>query len=603
MRDGAGTGQGKGPPATNAHGVDTSKTLVQGHDQPTAAQSPIRVRDERPHRQGELLLERYRLLEQLGAGGFGTVWHAHDELLDRPVALKRIPLPSEEDRERATREALATARLAHPAIVALYEASATREAFYLISELVQGDTLAALIAADALSDEEVLEIGLALCAALTHAHARGVIHRDVKPHNVLVPSQQDEEQAPPAGSGSCAAAKLADFGGARVAGDEALTRAGDVFGTLAYMAPEQSEGLEVGVEADLYSLALVLYEALTGVNPVRGVTPAATARRIGSPIERLERRRRDLPRELTRALDTALDPDPLRRGALADLQATLELALETGLKRRLLPRPARAREPWRAEPRRPEPGLDETEHEGHELDGLEDDAGEHDVELARRRRISLPRIVWLGALAAVAAWEASAGRAGVSVVVLAAGAPLLALPRRSGPGWLLAGLAPVLGLAGLAEAFPALAGQRLHWRPRAALAALGFWWLALAEPLLARRLWLGSPRGVPPRAVWEGSAQKAATHVLASTVTVELLLGTVVWALAATILPWVVRGRHAALDLVAALVWTVALIASTPMLERALLGHSAQTSPHGALLGGVLGCVIAVCARALRGPV
>ena len=101
-------------------------------------------------RRGELLLGRYLLRERLGAGGFGTVWRAHDEQLDRAVAVKRIALPSEEDRERATREAHATARLAHPAIVALYEASADEDAFYLISELVDGATLAELISEDQL---------------------------------------------------------------------------------------------------------------------------------------------------------------------------------------------------------------------------------------------------------------------------------------------------------------------------------------------------------------------------------------------------------------------------------------------------------------------
>ncbi len=209
--------------------------------------------------------------------------------------------------------------------MALYEARADGDAFYLISELVQGDTLALLIDEDELCDEEVLEIGVALCDALAHAHARGVVHRDVKPHNVLVP----HDESPSAGS-AATAAKLADFGGATLAGDESLTRSGDVFGTLAYMAPEQSDGEEVGPEADLYSLGLVLYEAFSGVNPVRGRTPAATARRIGSPIEPLARRRRDLPRQLTRALDTAMAGDPQRRGSLDDLRQALVGALERG---------------------------------------------------------------------------------------------------------------------------------------------------------------------------------------------------------------------------------------------------------------------------------
>src|SRR5213078_2157185 len=114
--------------------------------------------------------------------------------------------------------------------------------------------------------------GAALCEALAHAHARGVVHRDVKPANVLVPEAGEE-------GGS--AAKLTDFGIARVVGDDALTRTGDVLGTLAYMAPEQAEGRGPTPASDLYALGLVLYEGLAGVNPLRGATPAETARRIG----------------------------------------------------------------------------------------------------------------------------------------------------------------------------------------------------------------------------------------------------------------------------------------------------------------------------------
>jgi hypothetical protein len=583
--------------------VDSSKTLVQGLDGrrsavPAGPRLPaddpaIHVSDERLKRTGGLLLGRYRLIERLGAGGFGTVWRAHDEQLDRMVALKRIPLPSEEDRERATREALATARLGHPAIVALYEASADEDAFYLISELIEGDTLALLIAEDQLSDEDVLEIGVALCAALQHAHERGVIHRDVKPHNVLIPSYA-VERTPARGSASPPAAKLADFGGARLAGDDALTRTGDVLGTLAYMAPEQCDGEQAGATADLYSLALVLYEALSGVNPVRGRTAAATARRIGAPIEPLERRRRDLPRELTRALDAALDPDPDHRGTLADLHDALDETLDCGLKRGLLaPRPMRF--PSRA-PVQPHATVDRhTRATGQSDTGIAD--------LPVRRHVAIPRLVWIGCLLAAAIWQAAAGRVGVSLLLLAAGAPLLVMPRRSGIGWLAAALVPVLGLAGLAGCFPALAAGRAGWRARAGLAALGFWWLALAESLVGKRLWLGPPAGLPPRVVWESSLGAAATHVIAATFTRELLLGAAVWALAAAILPWIVRGRSAALDVLAVVAWAVALLAATPLLDRALLSHANYPSPRGALLGTALGCALAVCARALRGPI
>ena len=589
----------------------------------TLIQDRIRASDERVERRGERLLGRYHLRERLGAGGFGVVWRAHDGLLDREVALKRIPLPCESDRERATREALATARLAHPAIVALYEACADDGAFYLISELVEGDTLDELIAQDALSDEEILEIGATLSGALRHAHGRGVIHRDVKPGNVLVPDEEDSTST--RGLPGCVA-KLADFGGAMLAGEEALTRAGDVLGTLAYMAPEQSEGREVGVEADLYSLALVVYEALSGINPVRGRTPAATAKRIGAPIEPLERRRRDLPRGLTRAIDTALSPSPDRRGTLEQLQAAFEDALHRGPRRRPMdlggdrrsdelhrpdehrPRDEHRRpdeHDWPDSPHQPDERGRRDEHgapEEHRY--LEEDHRPLDAPepQPRSRRIALPRLVWIGCVLAVAMWQAVVGRPGLSLLLLAAAAPLVLLGRRAGLGWLAAALAPALGLAGLAGAFPAVAGQRRSWRARAALAALGFWWLALAEPLLARRLWEGPPAGVPSRAVWEGSLGHAARDVLGPTLTFGLLVGAAIWAAASVILPWIVRGRSAALDVLAAVAWMVALLAAPGLLESALAVPAAGTTPHGALLGAAFGCAVAICARALRGP-
>src|SRR5437879_6439880 len=157
------------------------------------------ARLEAPSAAGSLVLGRYSLCERLGAGGFGVVWRARDELLGREVALKRISLP-DGDSERASREALAAARLGHPAIVALYEACAASDAFYIISELVRGETLARLIATRALDDARVLGIGIALVDALAHAHARGVIHRDVKPQNVLVPFEPQGPASAPRSS-------------------------------------------------------------------------------------------------------------------------------------------------------------------------------------------------------------------------------------------------------------------------------------------------------------------------------------------------------------------------------------------------------------------
>jgi hypothetical protein len=548
-----------------------------------------------------LVLGRYQLLERLGSGGFGVVWSAHDELLGRDVAVKRIWLGPDGDRERATREAQATARLAHPAIVALHEACVVEGAFYLISELVHGQTLAQLIARNELADEEAIEIGLALTGALTHAHARGVIHRDIKPQNVLVPDRPRSAEE---------AAKLTDFGGASLVGEDALTRTGDVLGTLAYMAPEQSEGGSVGVEADLYALALVLYEALSGVNPVRGPTPAATARRIGRPLAELSRARRDLPRALTDALDGALAPVAEDRGSLEHLQLVLEDAVEQGLAPRrrrpsrvpeptleggqTLRRPLRARLPVSAPP---PAELGEVPQPPVVAEAPE-----------RSQRLTLPRAVWIAGALLLVGWQVAVGRPGVGLLILAALAPLIVAPSeprtaRVGAGWLMCLLAPVLGLAGLAGAFPAVAGQASRWRERLVHGALGYWWLILAEPLLGRRLWLGDPASHPARGVWEGSISITAVHVILPLLALGSLLGALLWGCGAVLLPLLVRGRSAVLDMLAAVVWTGALAAATPSLVSGLAASGAPPTPRGLILGAVLAGLLAVAARALRGPV
>jgi eukaryotic-like serine/threonine-protein kinase len=615
-------------------------------------ESPTLAHPRRPHardaawgepRPDALALGRYRLRERLGAGGFGVVWRAHDEVLRREVAVKRIPLAPGEDGERATREALASARLAHPAIVALYEACPAEDAFYLISELVDGDTLAQLIAEDELADSQVLQIGVALCSALEHAHERGVIHRDVKPQNVLVPHGGDVPA--PISEAFGGVAKLTDFGGALLSGSDALTRTGDVLGTLAYMAPEQSEGRDASEAADLYSLALVLYEALSGVNPVRGATPAETVRRIGRPVRPLARVRRNVPHELARTIDRALVRSPGARGSLDELRVALEQALEDGPR---LPVRARGRggdarggalgtrnaeEPTEVAGAEYDQQHEQTFNDGRtrKLDrigrgpvvlppgeaGERDDAHLQELQAIaqaagepaqRTPRRGLPRAVWLVAALALAVWQTAAGRPGVGLLALAALLPVVLLPigrrdRAGTGGWLTCALAPILGVIGLAGAFPAIAGQAPRWRMRAALGALGYWWLALAEPLLARHLWLGTAAGTPPRTVWEGSLSSTAVHVIGPMLSTGLLLGAALWAGGAVLLPLLVRGRNAALDVAAAVVWAAALAAAAPLLDAGLVAQSAHATPRGAIVAAVLGAALAVAARALRGPV
>jgi eukaryotic-like serine/threonine-protein kinase len=264
---------------------------------------------------GSLVLNRFLIERRIGSGGFGVVYEAWDGRLERNVAVKAIESRGESGR-RVLREAQAAARLNHPGIVTLYEMGEENGNALLVTELVEGSTLAELSAEGALGDREIGEIGADLCEALDHAHARGVVHRDVKPQNVLVGSDGEPR------------AKLMDFGIARLADSAALTSPGDVVGTLAYMSPEQAEGRSAGPEADVYSLALTLYECWSGENPNRRDNPAATARAIGASPRPLRRLRPDLPRELSETIDAALSPRPARRPTLEQLGGAIEDSLD-----------------------------------------------------------------------------------------------------------------------------------------------------------------------------------------------------------------------------------------------------------------------------------
>jgi eukaryotic-like serine/threonine-protein kinase len=537
-----------------------------------------------------LVLGRYRLMRRLGAGGFGVVWLAHDERLDRVVAVKRIAVHDAAAGTRAQREAKAAARLSHPGIVQLYESGRDANAVYLVSELVRGRTLGELMEEGELSDRDVLLIGIALCDALKHAHGRGVVHRDVKPGNVMVPDR------PADGAG---VAKLTDFGVARIAGDDVLTRTGDVVGTLAYMAPEQAEGRDAGAEADLYALALVLYEALAGVNPVRGRGAASTARRVGARLPPLGRLRRDLALDVCAAIDRAVQPRPEHRGTLEDLRAGRALALPTA-------------------------GDETGTIEAGPLEGV----GEHVVPRARVRPVArllagaaagalataavawlgprapvpvpaagaaaalvvavLPRVGWLVLATAIAAWLAGDGRTGVAVIVVAAAAPAALLLRRSGAFWSAPAVAPMLGVAGLAGAWPALAGQAARPWHRLCLGALGAWWLVLAEAIANDRLALGPPHGA---ADWQPTVARAWDEVLVPLATNGALLVAGLWAIAALVLPFLVRGRFFAVDLVAATAWAAALGSATQAVAPGM---------RGLVAGAVAAGGLAVAARAMR---
>ncbi len=265
---------------------------------------------------GSLVLNRFLIERRIGSGGFGTVYEAWDGRLERSVAVKAIESGGRQGSDRVLREAQAAARLNHPGIVTLYEMGEENGNALLVTELVDGSTLAELNREQTLSDREIGEIGADLCEALDHAHERAVVHRDIKPQNVLVTEEGEPH------------AKLMDFGVARLTDAAALTAPGDVVGTLAYMAPEQAEGRAAGPESDVYSLALMLYESWGDEHPTRRATPAATARAIGARMRPLRRLRPDLPRELCETVDACLQPRPDRRPSLEELGGAIEDSLE-----------------------------------------------------------------------------------------------------------------------------------------------------------------------------------------------------------------------------------------------------------------------------------
>ncbi len=539
----------------------------------------------------ELVLGRYRLGRRLGSGGFGTVFAARDERLRRDVAIKVIPRHDTDD-ERAGREARVAARLNHPNVVALYELGCDDDSVYLVSELVEGRTLADLIAENALSDRDIARIGAALSDGLAHAHERGVVHRDVKPGNVMV------VDAPARGSGF---AKLTDFGVAHLAGDEPLTRTGDVVGTLAYMAPEQAEGARVTWEADIYSLALSLYEAWTGVNPVRRRGPAATARQLGKPITSLGRMRRDLPLPLVAAIDLALDTEPGRRPGPEELAQALrdvvrDLSDEGALEERELHpgRRLRVRVPERLLAAAGAGALTLALLATFSPPGTVSPAAAAGV--AAAVTLLLPRLGWVAAMLTLIGWL-SMTREGTAAVLVAACLPIpLALARAPGT-WSLPAIAPLCALPGLGPAYAAVAGQATTWPRRAALGAIGWLWLALAEAAIRSPLVFGLADGQRPRSFWVHDGWRAMSHAIEPVFASPTALGALAFALAAAVLPLMVGGLRFALDLVGALAWSGALYAAFVGIEKVA---GPGTHARGAAAGAAAAGVIAVAAAALR---
>ena len=220
---------------------------------------------------------RYRLVRSIARGGMAEVWEGHDDVLARPVAVKILHahLAGDDDFvERFRREAVAAARLTHPDIVATFDAGTDGTAAYIVMELVRGRTLRqALLQDGAFPADQVVRIGTRVADALDHAHRAGIVHRDVKPGNILL-----------ADDGSV---KVADFGIAKLQDSGDLTQTGAVIGTAKYLSPEQVEGRSPDVRSDIYALGVVCYEMLCGRPPFSADTELATAlahvREVPSP--------------------------------------------------------------------------------------------------------------------------------------------------------------------------------------------------------------------------------------------------------------------------------------------------------------------------------
>jgi serine/threonine protein kinase len=265
-----------------------------------------------------VLADRYELGSQLGRGGMATVYEAHDTMLDRAVAVKLLRVFDQANaRQRFAAEARNAARLTHPHAVGVYDVNVSTDRPFIVMELVRGETLEDVLARDgSLDTRSVIAIGCQVLAALHAAHRRGLVHRDVKPANILLPDGKVPSRAD-----ELPGIKLADFGIAKPMQDATigLTMAGQVIGTPKYLSPEQVRGQRATPRSDIYATAVVLFEMLAGRPPFEqdSAVGLALAHREDEPPP-LGKLRPDLDPELVALIHRALAKDPEQRPADAN---------------------------------------------------------------------------------------------------------------------------------------------------------------------------------------------------------------------------------------------------------------------------------------------
>ncbi len=254
---------------------------------------------------GTLLADRYRVIRRLGSGGAATVFLCEDQRLGRKVAVKRMHAHSPEDiQARLRREARLGASLSHPNLVSVFDTETYEEGVFIVMEYVEGETLADALRRGPLDTERSLEILRGVASALDTVHAQGIVHRDVKPANVLL--------------GADGSVKLADLGVGLATDNTRITQSGQVLGTPAYMSPEQIDGATPTPATDIYALAAVAYEMFGGEKARRGSTPLEVAHRVTTePPPDLRRVWPGAPAAVAAAVKEAMARDPARRPASA----------------------------------------------------------------------------------------------------------------------------------------------------------------------------------------------------------------------------------------------------------------------------------------------